>query len=460
MLSLVSIEKLDTLSKIRSEGINPYPYSYNQTHHATEIIKNFESLVNTRVSVAGRVMKLRGMGGIKFADVLDGSGKIQVLFKADTTSAEGAKALKFVSLGDVIGVVGNVTKTQRGEISVEAKEVEILSKCLKALPDKFHGLGDVELRYRNRHLDLMVNPEVRKTLAIRAQVLKHIRDTLDSRGYLEVETPVLQPIYGGAEAKPFITHHNTLDANMYLRVSCELYLKKLIVGGIEKVYEVSKDFRNEAIDSTHNPEFTQVEFYEAYGDYNTYMALSEKLLSELAKKVHGDYKFTYQGKTLDFTPPFNRVYWVQELKEKYGLDILNLTDEKAVELARKENLDVAIMNAYHVADALFDKYIKSGLLQPSFVLDYPAYMCPLTKNKRGNPALSERFEFFVANLELGNCYSELTDPIEQRAKFEHQEAEHAKGDSRCRPATNHSWKRWSSECHRLQEWGLRWTGSP
>ncbi|MCL5101927.1 MAG: lysine--tRNA ligase, partial [Candidatus Marsarchaeota archaeon] len=310
----------------------------------------------------------------------------------------------------------------------------MLGKSLRQLPEKFHGLNDTELRYRKRYLDLIANPEVRKFFRTRARILTYLRNFLDSRGYVEFETPILQPTYGGANAEPFKTKYNALDSEFYLRVSDELYLKRLIIGGFEKVYEVSKDFRNEDIDSTHNPEFTQIEFYEAYKDYNDFMEMTEEMVSKLVYELFGTYTIKYQGKELNFKPPFKRVYWVEEIKKKSGIDIADMSDEQAKEIAKKEKLETNILNAYHVADALFDKYVKPELFDPAFVLDFPAYMCPLTKDKRGNPKLSERFEFYIAGKEDANCYSELTDPIEQRKKFEEQDAERKKGDAEAPPS--------------------------
>ncbi len=415
-------------------GINPYPYTYDRNHTTQEIIKNFEELKDKKSSVAGRIINIRKMGGIYFIDLLDQSGKIQILIKKDTINEEYLKIIENSDVADIIGVKGVVTKTTRGEISIAAEEIIVLAKSLRSLPEKFHGLKDTELRYRKRHLDLIMNPKVKEFFIIRSKILKSMREFLDNRGYIEFETPVLQEVYGGANAEPFITKHNALDENRFLRISDELYLKRLIIGGFEKVYEVSKDFRNEDIDSTHNPEFTQIECYEAYKDYEDYMKMVEELLSGIVKKLFNSYKITYQGKELDFTPPFKRIYWVDELKKKSGIDVSELTDKEAEKVAKTEKLEIKIKNSYHVADALFDKYIKPELFNPSFVLDFPAYMCPLTKDKRGNAKLSERFELYITGKEEGNCYSELTDPIEQRKKFEEQEKERKEGDSEAPPS--------------------------
>ncbi len=426
--------KVEKLKKFIEMGINPYPYFYKKTHDSIEIINNFEELKEKKVSVAGRIIGIRKMGGIYFIDLLDYKGKLQIIVKKDSIAKGYFEIIELCDVADIIGVNGRVTKTSRGEISIDTESIEILAKSLRTLPEKFHGLKDTEQRYRKRHLDLIVNPKVKEFFIIRSKILKYMRDFLDDRGYVEFETPVLQEVYGGANAKPFITKHNALDEQRFLRISDELYLKRLIIGGFEKVYEVSKDFRNEDIDSTHNPEFTQIECYEAYKDYEEYMKMVEELLSGMVKMLFNSYKVQYQGKELDFTPPFKRIYWVDELKKKIGVDVSTLTNEKAEEVALKEKLEVNIKNNMHIADALFDKYIKPELFNPSFVLDFPAYMCPLTKDKRGNTLLSERFELYIAGREEANCYSELTDPIEQRKKFEEQEVERKMGDDEAPPS--------------------------
>lgn len=425
--------KLNKLNELKSMGINPYPYSYKVTNHSEEIKLNFDKLEDTDVTAAGRIIGLRHMGKLYFFDLLDGEGKIQVMAAPNFSSESSLKILENLDTGDFAGVEGKVTKSKRGEISIAAKEITVLSKSLLSLPEKFHGLTDIELRYRKRYLDLISNTEVRKFFVTRSKILKYMRDFFDSRGYVEFETPILQPTYGGANASPFKTYFNALNQDMFLRIADELYLKRLIVGGFEKVYEVSKDFRNEDIDSTHNPEFTQIEAYEMFKDYEDYMKMTEELLSGMVKYLFGSYKIKYQGKELDFTPPFKRLYWVEVLNEKTGVDVSKLTDKEAKEVAERENLDIPMKNAYHVADALFDKYIKPELFNPVFVLDFPAYMSPLTKDKRGNNKLSERFELYLAGKEDANCYSELTDPIEQRKKFEEQDKERKKGDPEAPP---------------------------
>lgn len=424
----------EKLRKLRDLKINPYPYLFNQSHKADFITSNFDSMKGKKVNVAGRIIRMRGMGKLFFIDLLDSTGKIQIFARTIVTSKKAMQTLELTDRGDIIGVEGRVIKSERGEISVEAKEITMLAKSLRTMPEKFHGLSDVELRYRKRYLDLISNPEVRKIFRTRAAVIAYIRNFLDGRGYIEVETPILQETYGGANAKPFITYHNALGVKFFLRIADELYLKRLIVGGIDRVYEFGKDFRNEDIDSTHNPEFTMLEAYEAYGDYNTYMEMVEELMSGLVKKLFGTYELEYQGKKISFKPPFKRLPFCEKIEKESGIDAAELTDEKAAKIATKMQLETKVKNAYHVADALFDKYVKSEISHPTFVIDYPSYMCPLAKDKRGNGKLSERFELFVAGGEFANAYSELTDPMVQREKFEAQVKERKLGDEEMPPS--------------------------
>ncbi|MEM3781704.1 MAG: lysine--tRNA ligase [Candidatus Micrarchaeaceae archaeon] len=427
-------DRVEKAERLRSKGINPYPYYYDQTHHAEEIKNNYKGLEGKQVSVAGRILGEREMGRLRFYDLLDSSGKIQIMVRANVASKQSIELLKLLDAGDIIGVKGSVTKTQKGEISVDANEITVLAKSLRSLPEKFHGLKDTDIRYRKRYLDLIANPEARKVFRTRTKVIDYIRNFLNDRGFLEVETPILQPVYGGATAKPFKTHHNYLNVDMYLRIADELYLKRLIIAGLERVYEFSRDFRNEDVDSEHNPEFTMLEFYQAYGDYNTFMQLTEELLSGVVKSIYGTYKIEYQGSSINFEPPFKKLYFVDEIRKRSGIDVTSITDENAEGIIKKESLETPIHNAYHAADALFDKYIKPYAKDPTFVLDYPSFMCPLTKDKRGNSKLSERFELFIMGKEVANTYSELTDPIEQRRKFEEQDAERRKGDPEAPPS--------------------------
>ncbi|MDE1850699.1 MAG: lysine--tRNA ligase [Candidatus Micrarchaeota archaeon] len=425
--------KLEKMNALRALKIDPYPYSYDQTHHAQQIKDDFEKLEGKGASVAGRVTGMRAMGKLYFIDLLDGSGKIQLIVKSDDVDAKSSKVLSHLDIGDIVGAKGRIGKSKRGEVSIEVTVIEMLAKSLLFLPEKFHGLTDVEIRYRKKYLDLIMNHENRKIFVRRAQIIKYIRNFLDERSFLEVDTPTLQAIYGGASAKPFVTHHNYLNTDLYLRIADELYLKRLIIGGIERVYEFAKDFRNEAVDATHNPEFTQLEFYQSYADYEEFAKLIEEMLSGLVKKLFGTHEIEYQGKKISFKTPFRRVYLVEEIKKRSGIDISKMDDATAAKIAKKEELDIPMKNAIHVADALFDKYVQPELINPTLVMDFPSYMCPLTKDKRGNEKLSERFEMFIAGKELGNCYSELTDPVEQRKKFEQQDEERKNGDTEAPP---------------------------
>jgi len=424
------------LDGLRSIGIEPYAYGYKRTHSSKEVHDGYDGLEGKEVSVAGRIKAVRGHGKISFIDVYDREGKIQVYYALDQVGEDNYKLREYLDVGDIIGVKGEVFKTKKGEVSVKAKELTVLSKALRHLPEKWHGLKDTEARYRKRHLDLIMNKEAYDVFVKRARIISSIREFLDSRGYIEVETPVLQPIYGGAAARPFTTEHHALERTLFLRIADELYLKRLIVGGMEKVYEISKNFRNEDIDSTHNPEFTAIEFYEAYADYNQMMDLTEKLVVSVLKKVNnGELKVAVGEKEVDFTPPWKRVSIVDEIKKESGVDVMAFkTDEEAIEKAK--SLGVVLENVTtktQVIEAMFDHFVEPKLWDPVFIIDYPAEMCPLTKEKRGEPRLSERFELFVAGRELANAYSELNDPVIQREKFVEQVKERQKGDDEAQP---------------------------
>jgi len=425
--------RLEKLQKIKNLGINPYPYSFNIKHYSQDIKDNYESLKGQTSSVAGRIMQLRDFGGLSFFHIQDSKGRIQIMVKKEYASAQALKILNYLDLGDIVGIEGEITKTQKGEISINAKNITILAKALRAIPDKYKGLTDTELRYRKRYLDLIANPSVKNYFIVRQKIIDSIREFLNARGYLEVDTPILQKVYGGAAAKPFTTYHNALDQKLYLRISNELYLKRLIIGGIEKVYEFSKDFRNEDIDSTHNPEFTQVEFYEAYKDYNDYMELTKEMFSKILKDIGLGKKFVYQGKTIDFDD-FKKISLYEEIKKKTSIDITEWKDE---EQAYKEVCDLGLKPSKKTLgkciDALMDEYVIKGLTNPTFLVDFPYYVCPLTKQKRDNPKLAERFELIIAGYECANCYSELTDPIEQRNKFLEQARNLKKGDEESNP---------------------------
>ena len=399
---------------------------------AQEIRDRFSELENKDVCIAGRIMSWRDMGKASFMDIYDRSGRIQVYMKIDQVGEDSYTELKtHWDVGDIISVKGYVFKTRRGEISVHAKEIRLLSKSLRPLPEKFHGLKDTDLRYRQRYLDLIVNPEVKETFIRRSRIIKTIRDMLDGMGYIEVETPVLSTIPGGATARPFITHHNTLDIDMYLRIATELHLKRLIVGGMERVYEIGRIFRNEGMDVKHNPEFTTIEMYEAYTDYFGMMDRTEAMVWACARAACDTETVTYQGEELDFSVPFRRVTMNDIVKEYTGVDFLSFKGdtEKAREVAKKLGLEPKETDLWGNIMALaFDEKVEDKLVQPTFVYDYPVEVSPLTKRKRGTPELVERFELFAARCELANAYSELNDPIDQRERFMRQMELRAKGD--------------------------------
>ncbi len=415
-----------------SAGFNPYQYKFDYTHNSNEIKENYGDFEGREVKVAGRIIQIRSFGKLIFSTLNDFGGKIQVLATRENT--ENFEWFEKLEPGDIIGVNGTVFKTKKGEITISTKNFELLTKSLRGLPEKFHGLKDIETRYRKRYLDLIVNDEIHKKFIIRSKIISLMREFLDKKGFLEVETPILQPVYGGASAKPFKTHHSALDTNLYLRIADELYLKRLIIGGIKKVYEFGKDFRNEDIDSTHNPEFTQLEFYQAYSDYNDIMNLTEEMFQFIVKNIFGTDKIKYKEKEISFKPAFKRLSLVDELKKKTGVDVLDFkTNEEAVKIAEKLGLEIAKKTRERVVDTMFDHFIQPEIINPTFVIDFPYYMCPLAKKKRGNAELAERFEFNLAGQECGNCYSELNDPIEQEKKLLAQADERKKGDEEASP---------------------------
>ncbi len=427
-------EKKHKLDELLAKKVNPYPYRFDRSHKAQQVKDGYGKLEGKEVSVAGRVMQLRSFGKLVFATLDDVSGRIQVYVSAADVPEQVLKDFEMLDLGDIIGASGKVTKTKKGEISVAITEWQYLAKSLRVLPEKFHGLEDTEIRYRKRYIDLIVNPEVRRIFITRTRMVTAMREYFDSNEFLEVETPVLQPLYGGAAARPFVTHHNALDADLYLRIANELYLKRLVVGGFERVYEFSKDFRNEDIDSTHNPEFTQVEFYAAYWDYNDTMRFTEGIISHVARKVLGKDEIEYFGRSIIFKPPYKVVSLTGAILEKTGEDVLGWKDDaQAKKAAHKHGVECSKYTKAHVIDALFDKYVQPDLVQPTFLIDFPAFMCPLAKPKRGDPRLAERFELFIGGRECGNCYSEINDPVLQRQKFEEQARELAKGDEEAMP---------------------------
>jgi len=423
----------DKLTALQDAGRDPFTLTkYNVTHHTTDILEHYEALEEQVVSVAGRIMFKRGMGKVCFCGLQDKVGQIQIYVRKDLIGEEEYSWFKKWDIGDIIGVTGHVFKTKTGETSVRADEVKLLSKSLLPLPEKFHGLTDKELRYRQRYVDLIMNPDVRNTFALRSQFIKYLREFLDNRGYMEVETPVLNTISGGATARPFITHHNTLDIDMYMRIATELHLKRLIVGGLEKVYEVGRIFRNEGMDTRHNPEFTTVELYEAYADFNDMMDLMEDFLSSAAMKLLGTYKVSWLGEEVDLAPGWARLPMHEAVKQYLGIDFMSIsTDEEAEALAKSvgvelgETTDKTWGNYLY---ACFDQKVEGLLVQPTFITMHPVDVSPLSKRSPADPRLTERFELFICRSEMGNAFSELNDPIDQKERFQKQVEMRAKGD--------------------------------
>ena len=424
----------EKLVKLQEEGKDPFDvYKVKRTHSSKQVKDNFEELEGKEVTVAGRIMSKRGQGKVVFSDIYDRDGKIQLFIKIDEVGEEALKQYKTNDLGDWVAATGEVFKTKTGEVSVKVKTVELISKSLKPLPEKWHGLKDPDLRYRQREVDIITNPEVKDTFIKRSQIISGIRSFLDNRGFLEVETPMLATIAGGASARPFITHHNTLDLDMFLRIAPELYLKRCIVAGFEKVYELGRTFRNEGMSVRHNPEFTMIELYQAFADYNDMMELTENMVAEVCKKVNGTTKVTYQGTEIDFMPPWRRITMVDAVKEYAGVDYNEFkSDADAQAVAKEKNLEFSkplnTVTKGEVLNALYEEFCEEHMIQPTFIIDYPVEISPLTKKKRGNEMFTERFEGFVFGRELCNAYSELNDPIVQRERFAQQEKERELGD--------------------------------
>ena len=431
MNQLMQIRR-DKLTKLKEEGKNPFEITkFNRTHTSKQIVENYDELEGKDVTVAGRLMAKRIMGKASFCHIQDGDGRIQSYVSINELGEESYKQFKEDDIGDIIGITGFVFKTKTGEISIHAKEVTLLSKSLRPLPEKYHGLKDTDLRYRQRYVDLIMNPEVKDTFLKRVQILQEIKNILNEKGYLEVETPILNTIAGGAAARPFITHHNTLDMDMYLRIANELYLKRLIVGGFDKVYEMGRMFRNEGMDIKHNPEFTNIELYSAYEDYNDMMDITEEIISKVALKVLGTTKITYQGTEIDLTPSWKRISMIDAIKEVTGVDFNTIeTDEDAKKAA--ENLHVELdelkLTRGEIINQVFEAKVEETLIQPTFIYDYPVEVSPLTKRKPSDPRLTERFEVFIGAREYGNAYSELNDPIDQYERFKKQAEARAAGD--------------------------------
>jgi lysyl-tRNA synthetase class 2 len=430
-------DRLAKLRRWRKRGIDPFAVTrFDRTHQIAEIQAQFEALQGQTVRIAGRLLALRAHGKLTFADLLDGSGKIQLMARINTLGQEAYERFGDLDVGDLLGVEGTVLKTRTGETTVEVRQFWLLAKALRPIPEKWHGLKDVEVRYRQRYLDLIANPSVREIFVKRALLLRAIRQFLDERGFLEVETPILQPVYGGALARPFITHHNALDMDLYLRIAPELYLKRLLVGGFERVYEIGRNFRNEGIDARHNPEFTMLEAYQAYADYHDIMRLVEELIAFVAQSVLGTTTITYQGHTIDLTPPWRRLSLMDALKEVTGIDFLAFRndDERARAIGRQLGLSIEPTDHWgRVLDEALKKKVVPTLIQPTFLLDYPVEISPLAKRKPDDPTMTERFQGFIGGLEVANAFSELNDPLDQRERFEMQQRLRERGDVEAHP---------------------------
>lgn len=433
--------RLEKLEKLREKGVNPYPYSYSISHKSVDILNTANELDGKTVSVAGRIMSLRKMGKAAFCHLQDDKGRIQIYVRRDDISTDSYDNFKLLDIGDFLGIEGYVFKTQTGETSIHATKTTILSKSIRPIPivkekegEEFDSFVDKEQRYRNRHLDLVVNHDVKETFIKRAKIISSIRKFLDDDGFLEVETPILQPIYGGANARPFLTHHNTLDQELYLRIADELYLKRLIIGGIDKVYELSKNFRNEGIDRNHNPEYTSLEFYQAYVDYEYMMDFVEDLIRKVASGI-GDLKISWGDLNIDLSKPFTRKPIFELLSDATGTDVSQLNDKELITICKKFKIDTpSQLNYGQILDLLMSKLVEPNLINPTFVIDYPKAISPLAKKHRGgNPELVERFELFISGMEFANAFSELNDPIDQRERFENQDKLGREGDEEAHP---------------------------
>ena len=423
----VRIGKMEALDQM---GIDPFGQAFRRTHSSQDIFDHFDTLEGQDAVICGRVMSIRAHGKACFANIADDQGNIQIYVRLDEVGQAAFDAFKLWDIGDIVGVQGEIFRTNRGEISIKAKTLTFLTKSLRPLPEKWHGLRDVETRYRQRYVDLIVNPDVKKTFIIRSKIISAIRRYLDGRGFLEVETPTLHTIAGGAAARPFITHHNTLDMDLYMRIALELPLKRLIVGGMEKVYEIGRVFRNEGISIKHNPEFTMLELYEAYSDYHGMMELTENMICTVAKEILGSETIPYQGQAISLATPWRRITMLDAIREYAGVDFDQIeTDEQARAAAKAAGIEVEPdADRGHVINAFFEEKVEEQLIQPTFVLDYPIEISPLTKRKKDDPRLTYRFEAYVYGRELANAYSELNDPLDQRSRFEAQMIERDKGN--------------------------------
>ena len=427
-------QRREKLDEIRNLGTNPYPYRYSPTHTTSEIHLQFAEIQETPdeskpICIAGRIMTKRDHGKSSFANLQDSEGQIQIYVRQNVVGADLYEIYKMLDVGDIIGVKGVVFRTRTGEITVLASEIELLSKSLRPLPEKWHGLQDKETRYRQRYADLIVNREVKDVFAKRTLIVQAIRNYLNAINFIEVETPVLQPIYGGADARPFVTHHNTLDQTLYLRIANELYLKRLIVGGFDRVYEFSKDFRNEGMDRDHNPEFTMLELYQAYADYEDIMCLTEQLIAHTAQEAVGSTTISFQGEEISLEPPWRRLTMIESIGAEAGIDVESLNEDELRNAALDANVGLdGIESRGGTIAALFDALVEPNLIQPTFIYDYPIEVSPFAKKKRGDERFVERFEYFMVGMEMGNAFSELNDPIDQRERFMEQGKKFEAGD--------------------------------
>ncbi|MFW5979954.1 MAG: lysine--tRNA ligase [Halanaerobiales bacterium] len=423
-------QRREKLKKLRNSNIKAYAKKYKTTHYTKNIIDDFEKLKGEDVKVAGRLMAIRTHGKATFADLMDSNGKIQLFVSYNRVGEENYEFFNDLDIGDIVGVTGEVFKTNRGQISININEFVLLSKSLRPFPEKFHGLKDKDLRYRQRALDLIVNPEVKETFIKRSEIIREFRNFLEKKDFIEVETPMMHPIPGGASAKPFVTHHNALDMDLYLRIAPELYLKRLIVGGFEKVYEINRNFRNEGMSYKHNPEFTTMELYQAQADYHDMMDITEEIIVSTAKKVLGTTKIRYEEKEIDLTPPWPRMTMVESIKKYIDIDFDDIeTDEEAQKIA--DDLDLEIdgeKTRGKIMNEVFEEKVEENLIQPTFIIDYPIEVSPLAKKHEDDPRMTYRFEAFINSWEIANAFTELNDPVEQRKRFEQQLRERDLGD--------------------------------
>ncbi len=422
----------EKLEELRGTGVEPYGNRFERTHLARSILDDFPEMENQPVVIAGRIMSKREMGKASFAHVQDSSGQIQIYVRLNDVGPEAYDLFRKLDIGDIVGVKGKVFKTRKGEITVSAEHFNLLAKSLRPLPEKWHGLRDVELRYRQRYVDLVVNPGVKEVFETRSKIIRALRSFLDRNGFLEVETPMMQVIAGGAVARPFVTHHNALDMNLYLRIAPELFLKRLLVGGFEKVYEINRNFRNEGISTKHNPEFTMLEIYQAYADYSDMMDLTEKLISSVALEVLGTASIVYQGEEIDLSPKWTRISMLEAVKLHSGLDFSAVKDAAEARRAVKQagiELEVAVSDSWgDILYRVFEELVEPKLIQPTFVVDFPVEVSPLAKRKAEEPGLTYRFELFIYGRELANAFSELNDPIDQKGRFAKQVEKRRAGD--------------------------------